>query len=39
MNKNLFSVLEGGEIVEEMNYPNFRLLADIYHMLMDTYKS
>jgi sugar phosphate isomerase/epimerase len=29
------SVLEGGEIVEEVNHPNFRLLADIYHMLMD----
>ncbi len=29
------SVLEGGEIVEEIDHPNFRLLADIYHMLMD----
>jgi sugar phosphate isomerase/epimerase len=29
------SVLEGGEIVEKVNHPNFRLLADIYHMLMD----
>lgn len=29
------SVLEGGEIVEEINHPNFRLLADVYHMLMD----
>ena len=29
------SVSEGGEIVEEVNHPNFRLLADIYHMLMD----
>jgi sugar phosphate isomerase/epimerase len=29
------SVLEGGEIVEEVNHPNFRLLADIYHMMMD----
>ncbi len=29
------SVIEGGEIVEEVNHPNFRLLADIYHMLMD----
>jgi sugar phosphate isomerase/epimerase len=29
------SVLEGGEIVEEVNHPNFRLLADVYHMLMD----
>lgn len=29
------SVTEGGEIVEEVNHPNFRLLADIYHMLMD----
>lgn len=29
------SVLEGGVIVEEVNHPNFRLLADIYHMLMD----
>jgi sugar phosphate isomerase/epimerase len=29
------SVLEGGEIVEEVNHPNFRLLVDIYHVLMD----
>ncbi len=29
------SVSEGGEIVEEVGHPNFRLLADIYHMLMD----
>ena len=29
------SVSEGGEIVGEVNHPNFRLLADIYHMLMD----
>jgi sugar phosphate isomerase/epimerase len=29
------SVIEGGKIVEEVNHPNFRLLADIYHMLMD----
>jgi sugar phosphate isomerase/epimerase len=29
------SVLEGGEIVEEVNHANFRLLADIYHMLME----
>jgi len=29
------SVMEGGEIVEEVNHPNFRLLADIYHMLME----
>lgn len=29
------SVLEGGEIVEEVNHPNFMLLADVYHMLMD----
>jgi len=29
------SVTEGGEIVEEVNHPNFRLLADVYHMLMD----
>ncbi len=29
------SVIEGGEIVEQVNHPNFRLLADIYHMLMD----
>ena len=29
------SVPEGAEIVEEVNHPNFRLMADIYHMLMD----
>jgi sugar phosphate isomerase/epimerase len=29
------SVEEGGEIVEEVNHANFRLLADIYHMLME----
>ncbi|QGY44313.1 TIM barrel protein [Maribellus comscasis] len=29
------SVAEGGEIVKEVNHPNFMLLADIYHMLMD----
>ncbi len=29
------SVSEGGEIVEKVDHPNFRLLADIYHMLMD----
>jgi sugar phosphate isomerase/epimerase len=29
------SVTEGGEIVEDVNHPNFRLLADIYHMKMD----
>lgn len=29
------SVAEGGVIVEEVGHPNFRLLADIYHMLMD----
>lgn len=29
------SVAEGGEIVKEVNHRNFRLLADIYHMLMD----
>jgi sugar phosphate isomerase/epimerase len=29
------SVAEGGEIVKEVNHPNLRLLADIYHMLMD----
>lgn len=26
------SVAEGGEIVKEVNHPNFLLLADIYHM-------
>jgi sugar phosphate isomerase/epimerase len=29
------SVTEGGEIVKEINHPNIRLLADIYHMMMD----
>ncbi len=29
------SVEEGGEIVHEINHPNFRLLADLYHMKMD----
>lgn len=29
------SVAEGGEIVKEVNHPNFRLLADFYHMKMD----
>lgn len=29
------SVAEGGEIVKEVNHKNFRLLADIYHMLME----
>lgn len=29
------SVAEGGEIVEAVNHKNFRLLADLYHMLMD----
>ena len=29
------SVAEGGEIVKEVNHENFRLLADIYHMLME----
>lgn len=29
------SVAEGGEIVKEVNHPNFMLLADVYHMLMD----
>ncbi len=29
------SVAEGGEIVKSVNHPNFRLLADIYHMLME----
>lgn len=26
------SVSEGGQIVKEVNHPNFRLLADLYHM-------
>ena len=29
------SVAEGGEIVEAVNHPNFRLLADLYHMKME----
>ena len=29
------SVAEGGEIVRAVNHENFRLLADIYHMLME----
>jgi sugar phosphate isomerase/epimerase len=29
------SVSEAGEIVKSVNHPNFLLLADIYHMLMD----
>lgn len=29
------SVSEGGKIVEEINHPNFRLLADIYHMKVE----
>jgi sugar phosphate isomerase/epimerase len=29
------SVGEGGEIVMEINHPNIRLLADIYHMMME----
>jgi sugar phosphate isomerase/epimerase len=29
------SVAEGGEIVKVVNHENFRLLADIYHMLME----
>ena len=29
------SVKEGGEIVKEIDHPNFMLLADIYHMKMD----
>lgn len=29
------SVAEGGKIVEEVSHPGFRLLADIYHMLME----
>ena len=29
------SVAEGGEIVKAVNHKNFRLLADIYHMLRD----
>lgn len=29
------SVSEGGEIVKDVNHPNFMLLADLYHMKMD----
>jgi sugar phosphate isomerase/epimerase len=29
------SVAEGGDIVQAVNHENFRLLADIYHMLKD----
>lgn len=29
------SVAEGGEIVKEVNHKSFRLLADIYHMLVE----
>jgi sugar phosphate isomerase/epimerase len=29
------SIAEGAEIVQEVNHLNFRLLADIYHMLME----
>lgn len=29
------TVAEGGEIVKDVNHPNFQLLADIYHMKMD----
>ncbi len=29
------SVAEGGDIVQKVNHENFRLLADIYHMLME----
>lgn len=29
------SVLEAGEMVEEVNHPNFQLLVDIYHMKME----
>ncbi len=29
------TVTEGGEIVNEVNHPNFRLMADIYHMEME----
>jgi sugar phosphate isomerase/epimerase len=29
------SIAEGAEIVQEVNHVNFRLLADIYHMLME----
>lgn len=29
------TVAEGGEIVKDVNHPNIKLLADIYHMKMD----
>ena len=29
------SLAEGAEIVQEVNHSNFRLLADIYHMIME----
>lgn len=29
------SVSEGGEIVKDINHPNFMLLADLYHMKME----
>ena len=29
------SLADGAAIVEAVNHPNFRLLADIYHMMMD----
>ncbi len=29
------SLAEGAEIVESVNHPNFRLLADIYHMMRE----
>lgn len=29
------SVTEGGEIVKDINHPNFMLLADLYHMKME----
>jgi sugar phosphate isomerase/epimerase len=29
------SVAEGGDIVRAVNHPNFRLLADLYHMKME----
>jgi sugar phosphate isomerase/epimerase len=31
----IHSVIEGGQIVEEVAHPNFMLLADIYHMLKE----
>lgn len=31
----LNSVAEGGEMVKEINHPNIRLLADIFHMLRE----